>query len=1142
MIKTKFKTRSQGVRVIARKCLLASMMLGSMLLGASAFAQTVTLTNISGFKVFAGGGGYSGSYTNVQIRAVLTGDFTTVLNPVTLSVSGAPAGLTTVFLTNNFTGSQTLFLNFGVTNVAKGVYPLTFSATTNGQPIGNTLVIPLIVGTLWTNSNPAGDVTWANSANWSGGVPATGDDVMFQDAGYNTNTLGGSVSLNSLSFIRNLSGTNQNMAIAAGQTVQVLGTNGFAVNVDSFPGNNKTTTVNIFGAGGTLLVSNTAANFTVNGVSTSGTGTTLGMANLDTLKAYVSRFCSGDFTTALQGLVGNGGTSPQGTRLDLAKTNIIYATYVGDYTTTNPILTAISYENHYDGNNGGTAPLNLGLNTTIQADAMIFGQGKSGGSSSAVQINSSFVNLRPSASFRNTNNGRITLLGVAIDSGTTTNTGNNSRMILNLNNVNVDMLVDTIWLGRNRLFSSSPNTLNRGNLLFDWGTINANTIRAGYQAYTGEGLCQADITVGGNSTNTALLVVNTELNLGYTAGDWGAGNAVRNFGRLTIATNGTARVNQVTVGTLSTNNTITIQNGGVLVLSNAVASPVKGLTTLAMTGGSLTLSAVAGTTNIFVTNLTTTVGSKININSLSGFVSYPATNVIIKYDIASDHSSLGIGALPPGFNNLLLNDNTANKTIELIISTNAPQSLVWKGPGSIWDHSSYNWVLATNTSIAAKFTDGDKVIFNDTAGVPTAITISEIVAPSQTGIGISFTNSVNNYVFTSTSPNGISAGSLNKYGTGSVQMDAFANVTAQINAGKLFGSGVLASVVTANSTFFGWSGQVMGSSSIGGGATNSGTLSSVTVSAGGSLTNNGTISGTFTVNTNALLYNNGTIANLGTSTVDSGGRMVNAAGSITGFSISVSGVFEDAGISPIKLSATASGGQPAGLDIKGGGLFVPGGSGIGTTTVLQTSDNDPLASGNVKFNPGSTNIIKVDPGAAGQKNTKVLSNIQFLGGSHGLPLVADGGTVVMTNVGATPFAAGQSFKLFGTQPSDGSFNPDIFPLNTTNALPIMVPAHPAFGLDWDLSQVIYDGTVTIVASALPQTPTNIVLSTSGNTMTLSWPTEYTGWRLLSQTNTLSIGLSTNWAIVGGSTTNNSVTITNNPANPSVYYKLSYPYP
>ncbi|MEI6194369.1 MAG: hypothetical protein WCS42_08565, partial [Verrucomicrobiota bacterium] len=166
-------------------------------------ADNVTLTNVSGFKLFAGGGGYNGIYTNVQIRATLSGVFTN--NPVTLSISGVPAGVTYGFLPNGLTNSQNpIFVTFAVTNVTKGVYPLTISAMTNGVAIGNSMVIPLIVGTVWTNNNPAGDVTWGSAINWSGGVPTSGDNVMFQDAGYNTNYLGSSVDIGSLTFIRNI--------------------------------------------------------------------------------------------------------------------------------------------------------------------------------------------------------------------------------------------------------------------------------------------------------------------------------------------------------------------------------------------------------------------------------------------------------------------------------------------------------------------------------------------------------------------------------------------------------------------------------------------------------------------------------------------------------------------------------------------------------------------------------------------------------------------------------------------------------------------------------------------------------------------------------------------------------------------------
>ncbi len=266
MKKNEVTRRNCGLTFTRKICLLAVML--GVVLSSSTWAQTLTLTNISGFKLFAGGGGYSGAYTNVQIRAVLSGDFTTTPNPVTLTASSL-AGLTTIFLTNNFTNSQTLYLNFGVTNISKGIYPITISASTNGQPIGNSLVIPLIAGTLWTNNNPAGDVTWANANNWSGGTPTTGDDVMFQDAGSSTNYLASSVTVDSLTIIRNITATNHDLTLATGTTLSVVGTNGFAINEDApqTPATSKSMRVNIAGDA-TLLVSNSAANVAINGDST----------------------------------------------------------------------------------------------------------------------------------------------------------------------------------------------------------------------------------------------------------------------------------------------------------------------------------------------------------------------------------------------------------------------------------------------------------------------------------------------------------------------------------------------------------------------------------------------------------------------------------------------------------------------------------------------------------------------------------------------------------------------------------------------------------------------------------------------------------------------------------------------------------
>ena len=71
-------------------------------------------------------------------------------------------------------------------------------------------------------------------------------------------------------------------------------------------------------------------------------------------------------------------------------------------------------------------------------------------------------------------------------------------------------------------------------------------------------------------------------------------------------------------------------------------------------------------------------------------------------------------------------------------------------------------------------------------------------------------------------------------------------------------------------------------------------------------------------------------------------------------------------------------------------------------------------------------------------------------------------------------------------------------------------------------------------------PTNIMTTVSGNVLTLSWPADHIGWRLQVQTNSLSTGLGSGWTDVAGSTSVDSVSVTVNPANGTVFYRMVYP--
>ena len=74
-------------------------------------------------------------------------------------------------------------------------------------------------------------------------------------------------------------------------------------------------------------------------------------------------------------------------------------------------------------------------------------------------------------------------------------------------------------------------------------------------------------------------------------------------------------------------------------------------------------------------------------------------------------------------------------------------------------------------------------------------------------------------------------------------------------------------------------------------------------------------------------------------------------------------------------------------------------------------------------------------------------------------------------------------------------------------------------------------------------PTNLTSSVSGTTLSLAWPADHIGWRLLVQTNNLAAGVSSNtndWTTVPGTTGIDHINITINPAMPSEFYRLVYP--
>ena len=144
-----------------------------------------------------------------------------------------------------------------------------------------------------------------------------------------------------------------------------------------------------------------------------------------------------------------------------------------------------------------------------------------------------------------------------------------------------------------------------------------------------------------------------------------------------------------------------------------------------------------------------------------------------------------------------------------------------------------------------------------------------------------------------------------------------------------------------------------------------------------------------------------------------------------------------------------------------------------------------------------------------------------------------GGIILqVTNVGPD-LVTGDTFTLFN--------------LPVTNFTEVDLPQTNVSGTitySWT-NRLDIDGTIRVLsgATAVNTTPTNITTIRAGNTLTLSWPADHTGWRLLVQTNHLPSGISLNtndWATVSGSDQTNQVGIIIDATKPAEFYRLAYP--
>ena len=159
-----------------------------------------------------------------------------------------------------------------------------------------------------------------------------------------------------------------------------------------------------------------------------------------------------------------------------------------------------------------------------------------------------------------------------------------------------------------------------------------------------------------------------------------------------------------------------------------------------------------------------------------------------------------------------------------------------------------------------------------------------------------------------------------------------------------------------------------------------------------------------------------------------------------------------------------------------------------------------------------TNILQLN-------RTNIITHSEIIAASFVIS-----GPLTVTNVGPA-LQGGDTFQLF---------NLAVTGFSATN-LPALTG-----GLSWTNKLAINGSLAVVAGNSVNTTPTNITASVSGNVLTLAWPADHTGWRLQAQTNSVSTGLTGTWSDVTGSTLVNTVNVTINPANGTVFYRMVYP--
>ena len=179
------------------------------------------------------------------------------------------------------------------------------------------------------------------------------------------------------------------------------------------------------------------------------------------------------------------------------------------------------------------------------------------------------------------------------------------------------------------------------------------------------------------------------------------------------------------------------------------------------------------------------------------------------------------------------------------------------------------------------------------------------------------------------------------------------------------------------------------------------------------------------------------------------------------------------------------------VTVNAGGTLAPGTTSLGTLTI----NNVLTLAGNVKVRVNRSGFV------SDQANvTNTLSNTGT-------------GSVMVTNLG-TALHVGDTFAVFNKAVTGGGT------LKVIGA-----------GVGWN-NQLAVNGTIIVSSTNLPAITAAV---TGGSTLNLTWPKDYLGWQV--QSNSVGLTASTNWFVVPNSGNATNLVITPSLTRTNVFYRL-----